>query len=79
MKFTLHDLRRLFITQADALDLSTFVVKRLVNHSMGSDVTSGYVVSDVERLRGPMQKIEDRILSLAKVKEPGKVVKLKRA
>ena len=56
-----------------------FVVKRLVNHSMGSDVTSGYIVSDVERLRGPMQKIEDKILSLAKAKEPGKVVKLKRA
>ncbi len=79
VKFTLHDLRRLFITQADALDLSTFVVKRLVNHSMGSDVTSGYVVSDVERLRGPMQKIEDRILSLAKAKEPGKVVPIKTA
>jgi len=44
---------------------------------MGSDVTSGYIVSDVERLRGPMQKIEDKILFLAKAKEPGKVVKLK--
>ena len=77
VKFTLHDLRRLFITTADALDLSTFCVKRLVNHSMGSDVTSGYIVSDVERLRGPMQKIEDKILFLAKAKEPGKVVKLK--
>jgi integrase len=77
MKFTLHDLRRLFVTQADALDLSTFAVKRLVNHSIGSDVTSGYVVSDAERLRGPMQKIEDRLLQLAKVKKPGKVIKLK--
>jgi hypothetical protein len=37
------------------------------------------VVSDVERLRGPMQKIEDRILFLAGAKEPGKVVKLKQA
>ena len=79
VKFTLHDLRRLFITTADALDLSTFCVKRLVNHSMGSDVTSGYVVSDVERLRGPMQKIEDKILSLAKAKEPGKVIPIKSA
>jgi integrase len=79
VKFTLHDLRRLFITTADALDLSTFCVKRLVNHSMGSDVTSGYVVSDVERLRGPMQKIEDKILSLAKAKEPGKIIPIKSA
>ena len=79
VKFTLHDLRRHFITLAESLDLSSFCVKRLVNHSMGSDVTSGYVVSDAERLRGPMQKIEDQILQLAKVKEPGKIVKLKTA
>ena len=79
VKFTLHDLRRHFITLAESLDLSSFCIKRLVNHSMGSDVTSGYVVSDVERLRGPMQKIEDRILHIAKVKEPGKIVKIKTA
>jgi len=40
-------------------------------------VTGGYIVSDLERLRGPMQKIEDKILSLAKAKEPGKIVKIK--
>ena len=79
VKFTLHDLRRHFITLAESLDLSSFCVKRLVNHSIGSDVTSGYVVSDVERLRNPMQKIEDRILQLAKVKEPGKVIPIKSA
>ena len=79
VKFTLHDLRRHFITVGDGLDLSVFAIKRLVNHSMGSDVTSGYVVSDVERLRGPMQKIEDRILTLAGVKKPGKVVSIKTA
>jgi hypothetical protein len=54
------------------------VIKRLVNHSAGSgDVTGGYIVSDLERLRKPIQQIEDKILSLAKAKEPGKVVKLK--
>ncbi len=77
IKFTLHDLRRLFITTADGLDLSVFAIKRLVNHSMGSDVTSGYVVSDVERLREPMQKIEDKILMMAKVKKKGKVVPIR--
>ena len=40
-------------------------------------MTSGYVVSDVERLRAPMQKIEDRILTLAGVRERGKIIKLK--
>ena len=76
VKFTLHDLRRHFITVADSLDLGVFSIKRLVNHSIGSDVTSGYVVSDVERLRKPMQQIEDRILRLANVKEKGKVIRL---
>ena len=77
VEFCSHDLRRLFVTTAEALDLSPFVIKRLVNHAIGSDTTSGYIVSDLERLRGPIQKIEDKILSLAKAKEPGKVVKLK--
>jgi len=36
----------------------------------------GDLLSDLERLRGPMQKIENKILSLAKAKHPGKVVKL---
>ena len=67
------------MTTADSLDLSMFAMKRLINHSMGSDVTSGYVVSDVERLRGPMQKIEDKILQLAKVNKPGKVVPIMRS
>jgi len=77
VEFCSHDLRRLFVTTAEALDLSPFVIKRLVNHSIGSDVTGGYIVSDLDRLRGPTQKIEDRILLLAKARELGKVVKLK--
>ena len=79
VEFCSHDLRRLFVTTAEALDLSPFVIKRLVNHAIGTDTTSGYIVSDLERLRGPIQKIEDKILFLAKAKEPGKVVKLKGA
>ena len=80
VEFCSHDMRRLFITQAEALDLSPFVIKRLVNHSAGSgDVTGGYIVSDLERLRKPIQQIEDRILQLAKAKEPGKVVPIKSA
>ena len=77
VQFTLHDLRRVFITTADSLDLSIFAVKRLVNHSMGSDVTSGYVVSDVERLREPAQRIENKILMMAGALEKGKIVPLR--
>jgi integrase len=78
VEFCSHDLRRLFVTTAEALDLSPFVIKRLVNHAIGSDTTSGYIVSDLDRLRGPVQKIEDRILFLAKAKESGNVVKIRR-
>ncbi|MCH7498888.1 MAG: tyrosine-type recombinase/integrase [Nitrospinae bacterium] len=78
VRFTLHDLRRLFITTGESLDLSSFALKRLVNHSIGDDTTSGYIVSDPERLRDPMQKIEDRLLRTAKAIEPGKVIQLKK-
>ena len=55
--FLLHDLRRTFVTVADSLDLSAYALKRLVNHKMSGDVTAGYVISDVERLREPMQRV----------------------
>lgn len=62
INFTVHDLRRTFITIAESLDISAYAVKRLVNHKMSSDVTAGYIVMDVERLRKPMQQITDYIL-----------------
>ena len=63
--FILHDLRRTFITIAESLDnISAYTLKKLLNHKSGNDVTSGYIVLDVERLRSPMQRIADRILEL---------------
>ena len=64
--FALHDLRRTFATIAESLDISTYAVKRLLNHSVDqNDVTSGYIVTDVERLRKPMQQIDNFILAAA--------------
>ncbi len=60
--FTIHDLRRTFITLAESLDISAYAVKRLINHKMTNDVTAGYIISDVERLRKPMQLITDQLL-----------------
>jgi integrase len=60
--FMLHDLRRTFITIAESLDISAYAVKQLVNHSSGGDVTAGYIIMNVERLREPMQKIAAYIL-----------------
>lgn len=67
--FTMHDLRRTFITMAESLDISAYAVKRLVNHKMTHDVTAGYIISDVERLRKPMQFITDNLLKLMKIEK----------
>lgn len=62
ISFTLHDLRRTFITVAESLDVSAYSLKRLVNHRMTNDVTAGYIITDVERLRDPMNKISNYLL-----------------
>ncbi|HSW69279.1 MAG TPA: hypothetical protein VLI69_03845 [Gammaproteobacteria bacterium] len=69
VQFTLHDCRRTFITAAESLDISAYALKRLLNHKMNNDVTSGYLIIDVERLRKPMQQITDYFLKCMKVKE----------
>jgi integrase len=76
--FTVHDLRRTFVSVAESLDISVYAVKRLVNHKMNGDVTAGYVVADVERLRKPIQQITDYLLSVAGVKSTADVVSLSR-
>lgn len=67
--FTLHDLRRTFLTVAEQLDIPYYALKRLANHKMTSDVTSGYIISDAERLRGPMQLITDELRQLCGIKK----------
>ena len=76
VQFTIHDLRRTFITIADSLEISAYAIKRLVNHKMKDDVTAGYIISDIERLRGPMQRITDSLLEFSKKNEPKKVILL---
>lgn len=61
--FSMHTLRRTFETTAERLDISYYALKRLINHSTANDVTAGYIVIDVERLRNPMQKITDYLRS----------------
>lgn len=72
--FTVHDLRRTFITIAESLDISAYALKRLVNHSLSGDVTAGYIVTDVERLRAPMSQITDYILKCAGVMASAEIV-----
>jgi integrase len=72
--FIIHDLRRTFITAAERLDISAYAIKRLVNHKMGGDVTAGYIVNDVERLRAPMQQITDALAAAMGIKTGTKIV-----
>ncbi len=69
ISFTPHDLRRTFLTTAEGLDIPAYALKRLANHKMKGDVTAGYIVPDVERLREPMQSISEHIVSLASASE----------
>jgi integrase len=67
--FTVHDLRRSFITYAESLDFGAYTIKALVNHSTGGnsrDVTEGYLQLSVERLRKPMNDISAYVLLRAK-------------
>lgn len=77
VEFCTHDLRRTFITIAESLDIPAYALKRLLNHRNSSDVTAGYIVIDVERLRGPMQQITDFILKAAGMKATAAVVSLR--
>jgi integrase len=75
--FTPHDLRRTFITVAESLDIPAYALKRLLNHKMRQDVTAGYIITDVERLRGPMQKIGDFMLKSAGLKPTAEIKRLR--
>ena len=61
--WALHDLRRTFISTAVNLGLSVYVVKKLVRHADGADVTAGYVSLDVEQLRRHAQTVADALFA----------------
>ncbi|SRR6266851_2008405 len=65
-----HDMRRVFTTQAEAADISGRALAALVNHSLGRDVTSGYVQMTTERLRGPAERVGARIAELCGLAPP---------
>ena len=77
VSFCIHDLRRTFATVAESLDIPAYALKRLLNHANGADVTAGYIVANVERLREPMQKITDYVLKSAGIKGTAEVIELK--
>ena len=74
VKFMVHDLRRTFATMAESLDIPSYALKRLMNHKTHSDVTGGYLIITTERLRAPMEKVEDFVLKAARVQESAEIV-----
>jgi integrase len=72
VKFTLHDLRRTFVTVAESADISVHSLKALVNHSLGSGVTESYIKMTADRLREPVQKVCDKLKELCGVAELSK-------
>ena len=61
LNFSLHDLRRTFITIAESQDIPAYALKRLINHKDKNDVTAGYIVFDVDRLRSPIEQVSKYI------------------
>ena len=69
VKFTMHDLRRTFITIAESLDIPHYALKRLLNHRIEADVTGGYIVMSADRLRQPVEKMRKEFWNLATTHE----------
>jgi integrase len=68
--FSPHDLRRTFITVAERLHIDRYALKSLLNHTDESDVTAGYVITEIERLREPMNQVTAFILEKMGADEP---------
>ena len=51
----------------------------MVNHKMRGDVTAGYIVAGVERLRDPVQRVTDFLLKACKQKPSAEVVEFRAA
>ena len=71
-------MRRTYTSAIDGI-VGYYELKRLLNHSARTDdVTAGYVVKNIEKLRPLMQKVTEHILGLVQPREPGKVIPLDR-
>jgi len=72
VRFCLHDLRRTFASLAEN-EVSYSVLKRLMNHS-DKDVTQGYIILSVDKLRLSMQQVTNAVKGMLEEKSAGKVI-----
>lgn len=62
-----HDLRRSFISYCEELEIGIFSRKRLANHAIPLDVTEGYTLFNMEKLRAVIEQIAAFILEHAEM------------
>jgi integrase len=67
---TPHDIRRTFLTVAESCNISLYALKAMANHSVGSDITSRYIIHTPERLREDVQRVCDKLKLLCGIEEP---------
>lgn len=79
MDFTIHDLRRSFTTVAELIDIQPYAIKRTVNHKMRGDLTAGYIVADIGRLREPVKRVSDFLLKAIGLRDSATVHPLRAA
>ena len=77
-RVTAHDLRRTYLTVGSSASVPLAALKKLVNHSVKSDVTLGYIIPGGDDLRHWASVVEAAILAAAKGGAPN-VVPLKRS
>jgi integrase len=73
--FSPHDCRRTFATIAEAVGLSTTIIKRLLNHVTDNDVTGGYIRTELDTLRDSINRIGD-FITMKAMQTDGNVIPL---
>ena len=59
-----HDLRRTFLTAGDNVGVGHYMLKLLANHMLSkSDVTAGYITSDLVQMREASNRIASKLLA----------------
>lgn len=69
-----HDLRRSFISYCEELEIGIFSRKRLANHAIPLDVTEGYTLFNMDKLRSVIEQIASFILEHAGIPYQGKSI-----
>lgn len=70
VKFSPHDCRRTFATIAEGVGIPHTLTKRLMNHNNSiSDVTNGYMITELKTLKDAMNKVSSYIMGLVEDSE----------